>query len=111
MLRCEAPLLVRHSTCLIPGTVSLELSSFSACLMPFFARIAGGEWRPCDPSPTVIDALVCAMNAGYGSMHQSLHRVQRYAVPLAGVGGDRMIAAIETAALLHDVGMLGLRAA
>jgi HD-GYP domain-containing protein (c-di-GMP phosphodiesterase class II) len=107
------PLLVRHSTCHIPGTVIFLSSSFSACLMPFSARTVGGEWRLCDRSRTVIDALSRAMSARGGSMHQHAQRIQRYAVALAGdagVGGDRMTGAIEAAALLHDSGTLGMRA-
>jgi len=59
----------------------------------------------------MIRALSRAMSARDGMTHQHAERVQRYAVALArhaGACSDSMIAAIATAALLHDIGKLGV---
>ena len=60
---------------------------------------------------TMLEALLRAMTARDASTHQHSHRVQRYAVALARaarIQDDGMIAAIEMAALLHDVGKLAI---
>jgi HD-GYP domain-containing protein (c-di-GMP phosphodiesterase class II) len=59
----------------------------------------------------MIDALARAMAARDESTAHHAQRVQRYAVALAGevcLGDTRMIAAINAAALVHDVGKLGI---
>ncbi len=59
----------------------------------------------------MIEALARAMTARDESTHQHAERVQRFAVALAGevcLGDDRMIDAIDAAALVHDIGKLGI---
>jgi len=59
----------------------------------------------------MFEALARAMTARDGLTHQHAQRVQRYAVALAretGIGGSQMLGAIEVAALLHDIGKLGI---
>jgi putative nucleotidyltransferase with HDIG domain len=61
--------------------------------------------------PILVEALARAMAARDGSTHEHAERVQRYAVGLAqeiGIGDVRMLRAIDAAALLHDVGKLGI---
>jgi putative nucleotidyltransferase with HDIG domain len=64
-----------------------------------------------DSSRTIIEALARAMTARDGFTHQHAQRVQRYAAALAaaaGIDDRRMLEAIEGAALLHDIGKLGI---
>jgi HD-GYP domain-containing protein (c-di-GMP phosphodiesterase class II) len=59
----------------------------------------------------MIEALGRAMTNRDTSTHEHAQRVQRYAVALAGevcLGDDRMIAAIDAASLVHDIGKLGI---
>jgi len=59
----------------------------------------------------VIEALARAQAARDRSTHAHARRVRRYAVALAGeisIGEDRTLAAIDAAALLHDIGKLGI---
>jgi HD-GYP domain-containing protein (c-di-GMP phosphodiesterase class II) len=59
----------------------------------------------------MIEALARAMTDRDKSTHQHAQRVQRYAIALAAevcLDDDRMIAAIEAASLVHDVGKLGI---
>jgi len=59
----------------------------------------------------MIEALARALAARDGSTHAHARRVQRYAVVLAGeisIAEDRTLAAIDAAALLHDIGKLGI---
>jgi len=59
----------------------------------------------------MIEALARAMTSRDEATHQHAERVQRYAVALAGeicLGDDRMIDAIDAAALVHDIGKLGV---
>jgi putative nucleotidyltransferase with HDIG domain len=59
----------------------------------------------------MIEALARAMMARDGLTHQHAQRVQRFAVTLAGEAGIRsysMLEAIDVAALLHDIGKLGI---
>ena len=59
----------------------------------------------------MIEALARAMTDRDKSTHQHAQRVQRYAVALAGqvcLDDDRMIAAIDAASLVHDIGKLGI---
>lgn len=59
----------------------------------------------------IIEALARALAARDGATHAHSRRVQRYAVALAGeisISEDRTLAAIDAAALLHDIGKLGI---
>jgi len=59
----------------------------------------------------VIEALARAQAARDRSTHAHARRVRRYAVALAGeisISEDRTLAAIDAAALLHDIGKLGI---
>jgi putative nucleotidyltransferase with HDIG domain len=59
----------------------------------------------------MIDALARAMSARDGFTHEHARRVQRYAVALAveaNIGDQRMLEAIDAAALLHDIGKLSI---
>jgi HD-GYP domain-containing protein (c-di-GMP phosphodiesterase class II) len=59
----------------------------------------------------MIQALARAMTARDQSTHEHAERVQSYAIALAGevcLGDDRMIDAIDAAALVHDIGKLGI---
>jgi putative nucleotidyltransferase with HDIG domain len=59
----------------------------------------------------MIEALARAMAARDGLTHEHARRVQRYALALAGevsIGDDRTLGAIDAAALLHDIGKLGI---
>ena len=75
---------------------------------------AGVKGRP-EPtlslSLSMIQALGRAMEARDPSTHEHAQRVQEYAVALAlenCAGDTRMIEAIHAAALLHDIGKLGI---
>ena len=59
----------------------------------------------------MIAALTRAMSGRDGSTHEHAERVQRCALALAaeaGIRDERMVEAIEAAALLHDIGKLGI---
>jgi putative nucleotidyltransferase with HDIG domain len=59
----------------------------------------------------MIEALARAMAARDGLTHEHARRVQRYALALAGevsIGDERTLGAIDAAALLHDIGKLGI---
>src|SRR5580765_362423 len=59
----------------------------------------------------IIEALARALAARDGATHAHARRVQRHAVALAGeisISEDRTLAAIDAAALLHDIGKLGI---
>ena len=59
----------------------------------------------------MIAALTRAMSGRDGSTHEHAERVQRCALALAaeaGIRDEQMLDAIETAALLHDIGKLGI---
>jgi putative nucleotidyltransferase with HDIG domain len=59
----------------------------------------------------IIEALARALAARDGATHAHARRVQRYAVALAGeisISEDRTLAAIDAAALLHDIGKLSI---
>jgi putative nucleotidyltransferase with HDIG domain len=65
--------------------------------------------RPLPPS--ILHALVRAMAARDGLTHRHAERVQRYALALAAevqIADADLLEAIDTAALLHDVGKLGI---
>jgi len=58
-----------------------------------------------------IEALRRAMSARDALLHEHAQRVQRYAVALAretGIADDPLLAALDAAALLHDIGKLGI---
>ena len=67
-------------------------------------------WTENGPA-SIIDALARTMSARDGFTHEHARRVQRYAVALAGeanIRDQRMLEAIDGAALLHDIGKLGI---
>jgi putative nucleotidyltransferase with HDIG domain len=58
-----------------------------------------------------IEALTRAMSARDALLHEHAQRVQRYAVALAGETGiadHPLLEALDAAALLHDIGKLGI---
>jgi len=64
-----------------------------------------------EPSRSIIEALARAMTTRDGFTYPHAQRVQRYAAVLAieTCAGDlRMLEAINAAALLHDIGKLGI---
>jgi putative nucleotidyltransferase with HDIG domain len=66
---------------------------------------------PADRPAPMIEALARAMAARDASTHEHARRVQRYAPALAreiAIGDERTLAAIDAAALLHDIGKLGI---
>ena len=65
----------------------------------------------CGRSLVVIEAMAQAMTARDESTHKHAQRVRRYAVALAGevcLSDPRMMDAIDAAALVHDIGKLGV---
>ena len=59
----------------------------------------------------MLEALARAMNARDGMTHAHAHRVQRFAAALAvaaNIRDHRMLEALDAAALLHDIGKLGI---
>lgn len=63
------------------------------------------------PLATLAQTLARGMAARDRSTHEHAQRVQRYAVALAreaGISDDPMLEAIDIAALLHDIGKLGI---
>jgi putative nucleotidyltransferase with HDIG domain len=64
-----------------------------------------------DLLPPIIEALARTMTARDASTHLHAQRVQQYAGALAneaGIADDRVLRAIDAAALLHDIGKLGI---
>jgi putative nucleotidyltransferase with HDIG domain len=64
-----------------------------------------------DLPPLLIEALARTLAARDGSTHEHARRVRRYALALAdevSIHGDRTLTAIDAAALLHDIGKLGI---
>jgi putative nucleotidyltransferase with HDIG domain len=64
-----------------------------------------------EPPAGAVAALARVMTARDGLTHAHSVRVQRYAVALAreaGVRDERLLSAIDTAALLHDIGKLAI---
>jgi putative nucleotidyltransferase with HDIG domain len=62
-------------------------------------------------SPKGVEALTRAMTARDPQTHEHSLRVQHYAVALAweaGIHDERLLEAMEPAALLHDIGKLGI---
>ena len=106
-----------HWPCEEDGAVTLESSYIPTCLnlRPTLVRGAesAGERREAtvDLPHAMIDALARAMAARDQATHEHAQRVQRYAVALAheaGIGDAPGLAAIHVAALLHDIGKLGI---
>jgi putative nucleotidyltransferase with HDIG domain len=72
---------------------------------------SGRRESTIDLSLTMTEALARAMEARDRATHQHAQRVQRYAAALAreaGIGAHPLLEAIDIAALLHDVGKLGI---
>jgi putative nucleotidyltransferase with HDIG domain len=75
-----------------------------------FVTLLSVDVRSCR-RPILLEALARAMAARDGSVRAHAERVQRYALALAHeirICDDRMLDAIDAAALLHDVGKLGI---
>jgi len=76
------------------------------------AADSGGRWRtPAREARTAIDALASVMTSRDAETAAHARRVQEYATVLAReVCGqdDRLIEAVNTAALLHDIGKLAI---
>jgi len=78
---------------------------------PRVERLDSRREMGCGRSLVVIEALGRAMTAHDETTHKHAQRVRRYAVALAGevcLNDTRMIDAIDAAALVHDIGKLGV---
>jgi putative nucleotidyltransferase with HDIG domain len=76
-------------------------------------RVSANEsWETTvDLSPARIDVLARTMARRDRFVHEHAQRVQRYAVALAreaGINDEPMLEAIGVAALLHDIGKIGI---
>ena len=74
-------------------------------------RAPSFQEQPANQPELMIEALARAMAARHGSTHEHARRVQLYALALAdavSIGDDGTLAAIDAAALLHDIGKLGI---
>jgi putative nucleotidyltransferase with HDIG domain len=74
---------------------------------------AGAEWRlpAVDQARTILDALARVMTSRDGATAAHARRVQRYASTLARemcAQDEVLIDAVQTAALLHDIGKLAI---
>jgi putative nucleotidyltransferase with HDIG domain len=84
------------------GAVTLMSSNVIQC--PAETAVAEAPNR-------MIEALARAMNARDGFTHAHAQRVQRFAAALAGAANirdHRLLEALDAAALLHDIGKLGI---
>ena len=96
----------------------VDLQSFSGIYCPkSVGTRATGQDGPSDRETTadlslpLIKALARTMAGRDRSTHEHAQRVQRYAVALArevGISDHPMLEAIDVAALLHDIGKLGI---
>ena len=95
---------------LLSSYVSLNTNKYFTGGAP--AQIARDRREtPVDRPLPMIEALARAMAARDASTHEHARRVQRYALALAeeiAIGEERTLAAIDAAALLHDIGKLGI---
>src|SRR5215207_3539025 len=103
----------RYPACDPPAFVTL----LSPRVTPFQSRNAnrrsvaesGAEWRTAalDGARTILDALTRVMTSRDSATAAHARRVQRYASALAHemcAADDLLIDAVQTAALLHDIG-------
>lgn len=94
--------------------LSSYVSQSSNSELVFRARAKGISDRreaTADRPLLMIEALARAMAARDALTHDHARRVQRYALALAdeiSISEDRTMAALDVAALLHDVGKLGI---
>ena len=112
-----AALLVSHSSSIDLSTVGIILPLLIITYLTYktsLARLADAQRHISqvnDLYMSTIEALAMAVDAKDQITHGHIRRVQVYAVELAkrlGVREERQLKAIETAALLHDMGKLAI---
>jgi putative nucleotidyltransferase with HDIG domain len=112
-----AALLVSHSSSIDLNTVGIILPLLVIAYLTYrtsLARVADAQRHVSQVNDlylSTIEALAMAVDAKDQITHGHIRRVQVYAVELAkrlGVREDRQLKAIETAALLHDMGKLAI---
>lgn len=112
-----AALLVSHSSSIDLNTVGIILPLLVITYLTYrtsLARLADAQRHISQVNDlylSTIEALAMAVDAKDQITHGHIRRVQVYAVELAkrlGVHEERQLKAIETAALLHDMGKLAI---
>ncbi len=112
-----AALLVSHSSSIDLNTVGIILPLLVITYLTYrtsLARLADAQRHISQVNDlylSTIEALAMAVDAKDQITHGHIRRVQVYAVELAkrlGVSEERQLKAIETAALLHDMGKLAI---
>jgi putative nucleotidyltransferase with HDIG domain len=112
-----AALLVSHSSSIDLNTVGIILPLLIITYLTYrtsLARLADAQRHVSQVNDlylSTIEALAMAVDAKDQITHGHIRRVQVYAVELAkrlGVTEERQLKAIETAALLHDMGKLAI---
>jgi putative nucleotidyltransferase with HDIG domain len=112
-----AALLVSHSSSIDLNTVGIILPLLVISYLTYrtsLARLADAQRHISQVNDlylSTIEALAMAVDAKDQITHGHIRRVQVYAVELAkrlGVREERQLRAIETAALLHDMGKLAI---
>lgn len=112
-----AALLVSHSSSIDLNTVGIILPLLVITYLTYrtsLARLADAQRHISQVNDlylSTIEALAMAVDAKDQITHGHIRRVQVYAVELAkrlGVREERQLRAIETAALLHDMGKLAI---
>jgi putative nucleotidyltransferase with HDIG domain len=112
-----AALLVSHSSSIDLNTVGIILPLLVITYLTYrtsLARLADAQRHISQVNDlylSAIEALAMAVDAKDQITHGHIRRVQVYAVELAkrlGVREERQLKAIETAALLHDMGKLAI---
>ena len=112
-----AALLVSHSTSIDLSTIGIILPLLIITYLTYrtsLARLADANRHVAQVNElylSTIEALAMAVDAKDQITHGHIRRVQVYAVELAkrlGVREERQLKAIETAALLHDMGKLAI---
>jgi putative nucleotidyltransferase with HDIG domain len=112
-----AALLVSHSSSIDLNTVGIILPLLIISYLTYrtsLARLADAQKHVSQVNDlylSTIEALAMAVDAKDQITHGHIRRVQVYAVELAkrlGVREERQLKAIETAALLHDMGKLAI---
>jgi putative nucleotidyltransferase with HDIG domain len=112
-----AALLVSHSSSIDLNTIGIILPLLVITYLTYrtsLARLADARRHISQVNDlylSTIEALAMAVDAKDQITHGHIRRVQVYAVELAqrlGVREERQLKAIETAALLHDMGKLAI---
>ena len=112
-----AALLISHSSSIDLNTVGIILPLLVITYLTYrtsLARLADAQRHISQVNDlylSTIEALAMAVDAKDQITHGHIRRVQVYAVELAkrlGVHEERQLKAIETAALLHDMGKLAI---